>query len=139
MGATRPRESKPGVCRGGPAVLAAAAVLAMNGAAAAGDVFTERFAARHAALSADDVRDRFKLARWAEARGLTRQAMRTYREVLVRDDDHKLAYKHWVDLASAHAPPVDADRRRALRRSFPSMKLHATKHFLVLYDADEAF
>lgn len=117
----------------------AVGVLCLAATIAAADQTAQTLAERRRALAADDVEGRMALARWAEQNGEQPAAMRLYREVLDRDPDHERAYERWVALDWANDLPTDGKRRRGLTRLFGDMKLHATAHFLILYDTDESW
>lgn len=95
------------------------------------------FMQRRDALKAGDATGHYKLGVWAEARGLQHQAALMYHRTLKLNPDHGDAYQRLVKIADTTRLPEDAALRKKLRDEFPDHALHASQHYVLLYDTDE--
>lgn len=112
-------------------------LIGVAGAAAAGSEHAVAFVQKRDALAADDVDGRMALAAWAEQSDLEQQAAALYARVLELQPDHPRAYERWVAIADTTELPPEDDRIAALKQDFPAMRMHLTRHFIILFDTDE--
>lgn len=90
------------------------------------------------ALKEDDPSAHLALASWCETRKLLPQAAVHYRRVLELNPDHESAYDRLVYVSDQHRLPKDAARHELLKREFgDGFRIHLTRHFLVVYNAEE--
>lgn len=120
--------------------LATGLVLAMSAVAQnpPNESFVE-YLQRSAQLANDDVEGRMGLAEWCQANGLTVQASNLYRQVLVIEPKHELAYERLVRIADTSRLPDELQRREKAMEQFPGFQMHVTEHFLVIYNTDKAW
>ena len=88
-------------------------------------------------LEASDVEGRMALGGWAQQRHLDFQASQLYREVLALSSDHEQAYERWVKIADTNELPEENGRVDELKKAFPGMSVHLTRHFIILFNTNE--
>lgn len=105
---------------------------------AAGTELATTYLQKRDAIDAADPSAHMELAAWCESKQLFPQAAEHYRRVLELKPDHLSAYDRLVYAAEQYVLPEDAARRESLQREFgEDFKLHATRHFVVVYNAEE--
>lgn len=90
-------------------------------------------------LAKDDVDGRMALGIWAEEQQLALAAGELYREVLALKPDHPQAYDRWVKIADTSELPAQTEQVDQLKAQFPGMKVHLTRHFIILFNTHESW
>ncbi len=112
-------------------------VLISHNALAVDPTTAAEYIQRYQQLTPNDVGGYMLLADWCEQRGLTMQAAKLYRKILMFDPARDYAYSRLVHITDTTRLPELKERRKKLASQFDStFKLYAAPHFLVIYNTD---